>query len=87
MTLRPLKAATGTWTARGTQYELVFTEEPNGGVLVSWPAGKWMGRAHFYEQSTHIRLVSLAGKLLRGDETSIVEILNLQRDPLSKWGL
>ena len=87
MSLRKLQAATGTWTARGSQYELVFTEEPNGGVLVSWPAGKWMGRAHFYEQSTQIRLVSLAGKLLRGDENSIVEILATQRDPLSKWSL
>lgn len=81
-----LQAATGTWNANGTRYELVFTEEPNGGVLVSWPAGKWMGRAH-YEQGTQIRLVSLAGKLLRGDEKAIVDILNMQRDPLSKWGL
>ena len=81
-----LQAATGTWNANGSRYDLVFTEEPNGGVLVCWPAGKWMGRAH-YETSTQIRLVSLAGKLLRGDGIAIVEILAAQRDPLSKWSL
>lgn len=84
--LRLLQAATGTWNTTDTRYELVFTEEPNGGVLVSWPAGKWMGRVH-YEAGTRIRVVSLAGKLLRGDEAAIIDILNSQRDPLSTWGV
>lgn len=60
--MRPLKAVCVETVGHGTRFELVITTDPNGGWLVAWPAGGWLGRCY---PGNLIHLVHLAGKTLR----------------------
>lgn len=60
-------ANTATFDANGTRFELVLTPDPNGGVLVIWPAGRWFGRVH--QNDDHI--AALGGKLRKDDEVAL----------------
>lgn len=62
MNLRPLKALTVETVGHGTRFELVICNDPNGGWLVAWSAGNWLGRAY---PGDLVHLVHLAGKKLR----------------------
>ena len=60
--MRPLKALCVETVGHGTRFELVITNDPNGGWLVAWPDGGWLGRCY---PDDLVHLVHLTDKKLR----------------------
>lgn len=60
--MRPLKAVCIETVGHGTRFELVICDDPNGGWLVAWSSGGWLGRCY---PGDLVHLVHLAGKKLR----------------------
>lgn len=83
--MRELKASTGTWTAGGSRLELVFTADPNGGCLVAWPDGRWMGRAYL-EPSGLTRVTALAGRELGVVDWQTVQTVVETNKASLPWG-
>lgn len=62
MNARALKALSVVTEGHGTRFELVITNDPNGGWLVAWSAGGWLGRCY---PGNLVHFVHLAGKKLK----------------------
>lgn len=82
--MRELKSKTATWEAEGSRLELVFTADPNGGLLVAWPDGRWLGRA-LRNPAGAVRITTLAGRLLAGDQRTVQTVVTTNQDALP-WG-
>lgn len=78
--MKTLAASATTFDARGTRFELVLTQDPNGGVLVAWPGGAWLGMVHRDGE-----VISLVGKLRKADAEVITAYLLGALDRLP-WG-
>lgn len=78
--MKTLEARSVKFDGRGTRYELVLTQDPDGGVLVAWSGGAWLGMVHRDGE-----LVTLAGKLRKADAEVITAFLVGALDRLP-WG-
>ena len=87
--MRPLRACSGVWTANGSRLELVFTQDPNGGILVAWADARFLGRAHL-EGAGRITLKTLSyggGHLPHADADAIRAIVADHLDEFRAWFL
>lgn len=82
--MRDLKSVSTVVLGEGSRLELVLTEDPNGGLLVVWPDGYWLGRA-FIERSGQVQLTTLAGRLRDGDMRTVIAHLVASRPALPWW--
>lgn len=73
MNTRSLKAVCVETVGHATRFELVITNDPNGGWLVAWSSGGWLGRCY---PGDLVHLVHLAGKKLpRLDHETLLAFL------------